>query len=44
MEWAIAIALVPLYLLGIRWLSKILIRKIPEGRIKRLLTRKLGSE
>lgn len=37
-------ALVPLYLLLVRLFGNSILKHLPEGRLKRLLSRRIGSE
>lgn len=40
----IALALVPLYLAGVAVLAKWILRRLPDGKVKRLLLRRIGPE
>jgi hypothetical protein len=40
---SIAMALLPLYLLGVRILARRILSKIPAGRMKRLLSWRIGA-
>lgn len=40
----LSVMLVPLYLLGVRYLAKLLTRWIPEGKVKSLLLRRIGPK
>lgn len=42
--WWVGAMLAPILALGIRWTARKLGALIPEGRIKRLLTRELGTQ
>lgn len=44
MNTALSIALIPVYLLCVHWLAKLILWKIPQGKLKSLLTRRIGSE
>jgi hypothetical protein len=42
MNLAISLALLPLYMLLIGLLARFILRRIPDGKIKRLLSRRVG--
>jgi hypothetical protein len=42
MNMAISLALIPLYLLIVGLIARFILRKLPDGRLKRLLSRRIG--